>query len=156
RHVLPQLFSNNRMTHTLPVSEATFGPAYWVAGANTDTGKSILKAAVYNSTSDVPMDVTFSGINADTSATLTVLTAPDGYSNNDIGVSAVKTSVTTLRAQGNGTFTFSLPNLSVALLEVDGIAAAADAAPKNWAPWGRPGRYWGSQNGGHGWREVRA
>lgn len=117
-----QLLSNTRMTETLPTSGGDFGPAYWVAGINSETGSHILKTAVYNSTSDVPISVSFEGCAAGATANLTVLTAPDGYSYNDIGSDVVEKSTTTITASAAGVFSFSLPNLSVSVLEVTGEA----------------------------------
>lgn len=111
-----KLFGNNVFTSTLPaVTSDDFGPAYWVAGVDNTTSTYYLKAAVYNATDDVDFTVAFSGLSGG-SATLTVLTAPDGYSYNGIGTEVVTTTVTTLTASGNGTFSFSLPELSVAVL----------------------------------------
>lgn len=103
-------------TSTLPADASdAFGPAYWVAGVDNTTGTYYVKAAVYNATDDVGFTVAFQGLAAG-SATLTVLTAPDGYSHNDIGSEVVTTTTTALTASGNGTFSFSLPELSVAVL----------------------------------------
>lgn len=103
-------------TSTLPASSAdAFGPAYWVAGVDEGTSTYYLKAAVYNATGDVEFTVAFQGLSGG-SATLTVLTAPEGYSHNAIGSEVVTTTTTTLTASGNGTFSFSLPGLSVAVL----------------------------------------
>lgn len=112
-----RLFGNNVFTSTLPADEtsgAAFGPAYWVAGVDNATSTFYLKAAVYNSTADVDFDVSFEGLSSG-SATLTVLTAPDGYSHNDIGSEVVTTTTSTVAAV-DGVFSFSLPELSVAVL----------------------------------------
>lgn len=121
-----RLFGNSAFTSTLPVTttevddededESAFGPAYWVAGEDNATSTYYVKAAVYNSTADVPFSVTFEGVGGGASATLTVLTAPDGYSHNDVGSEVVATATSTLTAGADGAFSFSLPNLSVALL----------------------------------------
>lgn len=112
-----KLFGNNLFTSTLPADTADdFGPAYWVAGVDNVTSTYYLKAAVYNATEDVDFTVAFQGLSGGSSATLTVLTAPDGYSHNDIGTEVVTTTTTTLTASGNGSFSFSLPSLSVAVL----------------------------------------
>ncbi|ROW10173.1 hypothetical protein VMCG_01633 [Cytospora schulzeri] len=111
-----RLLGSNVFTSTLPVySKDAFGPAYWVAGVDDATSTYYLKAAVYNATEDVDFTVSFLGLTGG-SATLTVLTAPDGYSHNAIGTEVVTTTTTTLTASGNGTFSFSLPELSVAVL----------------------------------------
>lgn len=112
-----KLFGNSPFTSTLPATTADdFGPAYWVAGEDNATSTYYVKAAVYNSTGDVPFNVTFDGVGSGSSATLTVLTAPDGYSYNDIGSEVVSTTTSTLTADSGGAFSFSLPNLSVGLL----------------------------------------
>lgn len=119
-----RLLGAHEFTSTLPATttdDSNFGPAYWVAGENSATGTYYLKAAVYNSTEDVPFSVAFDGAGGE--ATLTVLTAPDGYSYNYFDEVATVTTTSTLTAGEAGAFTFSLPNLSVAVL-----AAAAAAA----------------------------
>lgn len=113
-----RLYGNSAFTSTLPATSAdAFGPAYWVAGEDNTTSTYYVKAAVYNSTEDVPFSVTFDGVSSGASATLTVLTAADGYSYNSIGSNVLETTTTTLTADESAAFTFSLPNLSVALLE---------------------------------------
>jgi alpha-L-arabinofuranosidase len=120
---LIELFSGTRMTETLPTTaDQALGPVYWVAGQNEDTGNHIFKACVYNSTqisksSTVPIKLTFKDVDPGTPATLTVLTAPDGYSHNEPGVEVVKTQKSTIRAGSNGAFSFTLPDLSIAVLE---------------------------------------
>ncbi|KAI0854714.1 alpha-N-arabinofuranosidase A [Xylaria cubensis] len=119
-----ELMAAHPITETLPAS-SDFDPLYYVAGKNDKTGAHIFKAAVYNSTdgADVPVKLTFDGAVADTAAELTVLTGPeDPYGVNDpfTGVNVVKTTKTTIRSDRNGTFSFSLPNLSVAVLETKG------------------------------------
>lgn len=112
-----KLFGTNTFTSTLPAEETSgsaFGPAYWVAGVDNSTSTYFLKAAVYNSTAAVGFNVSFEGLSSG-SATLTVLTAPDGYSHNDIGSEVVTTTTSTLTAV-DGAFSFSLPELSVAVL----------------------------------------
>lgn len=70
----------------------------------------------------VPVTATFAGVKAGTKATLKVLTAPNGDSNNVLGasVSVVKTDAQTLTAASDGSFIFSLPDMSVGVLEVLG------------------------------------
>lgn len=117
-----KLFGNTEFTSTLPATTTDdFGPAYWVAGEDNSTSTYYIKAAVYNSTEDVPFNVTFDGVGSGSLATLTVLTAPDGYSFNSIGADVVVTTESTLTADSAGAFSFSLPNLSV------GVLAAATA-----------------------------
>jgi alpha-N-arabinofuranosidase len=111
-----KFFSNTRTTEVLPTtSDTEYGPAYWVAGVNTKTKEYIMKAAIYNATVPVPFSVTF-GDGKGTSATITVLTAPNPYLQNVLGgANQVITTVSTIKASG-GAFSFSLPNYSVALL----------------------------------------
>lgn len=85
------MLSNTRITENLPTTEATFGPAYWVAGRNDITGSHILKAAVYNSTGDVVFNVNFEGVGAYANGKLTYLTAPMNASST-IGNNVVKTT----------------------------------------------------------------
>jgi alpha-N-arabinofuranosidase len=138
-HML-QLMANNIVTETLPTTGGDFGPAYWVAGYNNQTGSHMLKTAVYNATADVPVSVSFKGVPAGSVATLSVLTAPSGDSYNKPGGSQVVQSTnTTIRASAGGVFKFSLPDLSVSVLEVHG-------QPSFW------GGSWGGHRGawGHG------
>ncbi|KAK9797652.1 putative non-reducing end alpha-L-arabinofuranosidase [Seiridium cardinale] len=116
-----ELLAGHIFTHTLPAT-ADFNPAYYVAGKNEDTGAYIFKATVYNSTdgAEVPVSLTFDGVAAGTAADLTVLTGPeDPYGWNDpfAGVNVVTTTKTTVTANDDGAFEFSLPNLSVAVLD---------------------------------------
>lgn len=112
-----KLLGNSAFTSTLPATTTDdVGPAYWVAGVDSTTGTYYVKAAVYNATEDVDFTVVFAGLRSGATATLTVLTAPGGYSHNEIGTEVVTTAVTTLTAGGGGTFSFSLPDLSVAVL----------------------------------------
>ncbi|RDL30791.1 Uncharacterized protein BP5553_10136 [Venustampulla echinocandica] len=113
-----KLFSNNRFTAVLPMtSSAAFGPAYYVAGINDDTDMYIFKAAVYNTTSEVPFTLSFPGTTEGRTARLTLLTAPGGaYAMNTFGgPNAVDTNVSTITASGSG-FSFSLPQWSIAVL----------------------------------------
>jgi alpha-N-arabinofuranosidase len=111
-----QLLSGTRITHTLPAKtvEGDFGPAYWVAGR--DDSAYILKAAVYNSTGDVPFSVGFEGLKPGAPAQLTVLTAPALAQNTPQHKEEVTTKVEHLTAGADGSIKFSLPNLSVAVL----------------------------------------
>ncbi|CAK4031354.1 ABFa alfa-L-arabinofuranosidase-A [Lecanosticta acicola] len=112
-----ELFSGTRITETLPLVGAAFDPAYYVAGRNDVTGSYILKAAVYNSTDAVPFRATFEGVAAGAKGVLTFLTAPRN-SSNPIGGNVVQTHVEEVRAGGNGTFSFELPEFSIAVLEI--------------------------------------
>lgn len=123
-----QLLSDNRISATLPTSGGEFNPAYWVAGTGSDTGAPVLKTAIYNSTGDVPVSVSFDGVAAGATANLTILTAPNGNSYNDIGTDVVDKSSTIITASAAGVFSFSLPNLSVSVLVVDGLTNYTAAA----------------------------
>lgn len=116
---LVKLFSNNRFTRTLPVkADAGFGPAYWVAGVDEKSGSRIVKMAVYNATSDVPVTVSLGSLKVGTKARLIVLTADDPLAQNVLdGPEVVKTTTSTLNAGSKG-FSFKLPNLSIALLKI--------------------------------------
>ncbi|KAI1357667.1 alpha-N-arabinofuranosidase A [Xylaria arbuscula] len=119
-----ELMAAHPITETLPAS-ADFDPLYYVAGKNEKTQGHVFKAAVYNSTNgaDVPVTVTFDGVAAGTTAELTVLTGPaDPYAVNDpfTGVNVVKTKKASVKSDKNGAFSFSLPNLSVAVLDTKG------------------------------------
>ena len=116
-----QLFSHNSFTHTLPTtSNSSFGPLYYVAGVDNTSNSHIFKAAVYNSTADVPVSLTFDGVKAGTSASLTVLTAADPLGMNEVGAAnIVDKKTSTVTAGVNGVFDFSLPNLSVAVLKTE-------------------------------------
>lgn len=106
------------MTNTLPAtSEDAFGPLYYATGLDSKDNSRIFKAAVYNSTEDVPVSLTFAGVGRGTKADLTILTAPDALSMNEVGgANIVNSKTTTIKAGKKGEFSFKLPNLSVAVL----------------------------------------
>lgn len=133
-YYMVQLLSSVRITETLPTTQATYGPAYWVAGRSDVTGSNIMKAVVYNSTGDYPFDVTFEGVGAGATGTLTYLTAPMNASNY-INSNVVQKNVSPVTADDNGAFSFELPMYSVAILEV-GAASTG----------------WGSSTHKHGWK----
>jgi alpha-N-arabinofuranosidase len=116
---------NHIITDTLPVTtDADLGPLYYVAGSSA-AGTSIFKAAVYNSTEPVPVKLQFECHKKNDKATLTVLTGPtDPYGYNDpwTQVNVVKETKTTIKADDKGAFSFSLPALSVAVLETEAKA----------------------------------
>ncbi|KAB5536249.1 glycoside hydrolase superfamily [Coniochaeta sp. 2T2.1] len=120
---LLKLFGNHIISKTLPVTSDTgFGPLYYVAGTSAK-GTGIFKAAVYNSTEDVPVSLKFQGFSKGATATLTVLTGPEnpyGYNDPFTHVNVVKETTSTVTAGDDGSFKFSLPELSVAVLETDG------------------------------------
>lgn len=155
-YYIVQLLSSIRITENLPTTQAKFGPAYWVAGRSDVTGSHILKAVVYNSTGNVPFDVTFDGVGAGASGNLTWITAPYNASCT-IGNNVVQTHTSTVAADSNGQFSFKLPYYSVAILEVSAESAGYGHASsrqgwKGWADW-KPGNgYNGNWNQwGQGW-----
>ena len=111
------LLSGTRFTTTRSVSTIEqAGPLYWVAGENTPTGQQVFKAAVYNSTGNVPVTVQFDGLAAGVQANLTILTGTGATASNVLGQpEAVITNITMLTSTAAG-FSFSLPDLSVAVL----------------------------------------
>ncbi|PSN70732.1 glycoside hydrolase [Corynespora cassiicola Philippines] len=121
------LFAHHPISHTLPTSSnSSYGPLYW--GAGTDEardGAFVWKGAVYNTTdsADVPVSVQFQGVTPGTKASLTVLTnsVGDPYAYNDpfTGENIVNTTRTEVTAGSSGAFQFSLPELSVAVLDTD-------------------------------------
>lgn len=119
-----ELFAAHPLTHTLPAS-ADFDPVFYVAGKNEDKGSFIWKGAAYNTTegADVPVTVAFDGVEAGTKAALTVLTNPGGdpfaYNDPHTGVNVVESTASVLEANEDGVFEFSLPELSVAVLDTD-------------------------------------
>ena len=145
-----QLLSGTRITETLPTTDAKYGPAYWVAGRNDQTGSHILKAVVYNSTGNIPFDVTFQGVGAGATGTLTYLTAPMNASNY-INSNVVENQVSTVTADGNGAFNFDMPMYSVGILEI-GATSAGYGNPEHrhgwqgWKNWGHQHR-WGPPHG---------
>lgn len=79
---------------------------------------------MYNSTEAVPVSLKFDGFPPGATATLTVLTGPDnpyGYNDPFTHVNVVKETTSTVTAGDGGVFQFSLPQLSVAVLETDGV-----------------------------------
>ena len=77
---------------------------------------------MYDSPETVPIKVAFAGVKAGATATLTVLTAPDGNAANAAGNTAVRTDAKIITADEDGAFVYSLPDLSVSVLEVKGTA----------------------------------
>lgn len=86
---------------------------------NEDENKYIWKSAVYNTTeaADQEFNVVFPDVEDGAEAKLTILTAPDAFSQNYFGEEdVVNTECVTVRAGQDG-FGFTLPQWSVALLE---------------------------------------
>ncbi len=120
-----QLLGIHPLTKTLPVTAKTGGirPLYYVAG-ESEKNTTLFKAAVYNATEPVAVSLQFEGIEMKGSkATLTLLTGPeDPYAVNDpfTQINVVNETTATLTAGEGGVFVFSLPSLSVAVLETEG------------------------------------
>ncbi|KAJ4004051.1 hypothetical protein NW752_010871 [Fusarium irregulare] len=117
-----ELFAGHPMTHTLPV-KGDLDPLFYVAGKNEDKGTLIWKGAAYNTTkhADVPVSVAFEGVKAGTQAELTLLTnkEKDPFAFNDPhkGNNVVKSTKSVIKADKKGAFKFTMPELSVAVLE---------------------------------------
>jgi alpha-L-arabinofuranosidase len=100
-------------------SDSGFGPAFYVAGVNSDTSQYTFKAAIYNTTAPIPFSIDFEGVKQGTKATLTVLNAPSGLSANVIrGENVVDQTVTRLTAQKGGVFSFELKEYDIAVLVI--------------------------------------
>lgn len=119
-----EMFAAHPMSHTLPTtSDSDFGPLYYVAGENKAARSHIWKGAVFNTTdsADVPVSVKFEGVKAGTKASLTVITNPGGdpYAYNDphTGINIVNSTTISIASNEDGAFEFSLPELSVAVLD---------------------------------------
>jgi alpha-N-arabinofuranosidase len=112
------LLSAHRYTHTAPfTSDEDFGPAFYVAGVNHGTNQYTFKATVYNTTSPVPFNIDFEGLRQGAKATLTVLNAPSGLSQNvPNGENVVKRTTTSLTAEKGGVFSFQLKEYDIAVL----------------------------------------
>ena len=96
-------------------------------------------------TQDVPVSVTFDGVAAGTEAQLTVLSAQDNNGTASVlpGEGNPLTQYTlTLTADQNGVYRFTVPDLSVVVLETKG-----DKGDAYNGQWGQGG-YGGCQNGG--------
>jgi len=121
------LFAHHPISSTLPTTtNSTYGPLYWGAGIDAARGGALVwKGAVYNTTnsSEVPVSVHFQGVTSRTKAQLTVLTnsVGDPYAYNDpfTGENIVNTTTIQLTAGLSGAFAFSLPELSVAVLDTE-------------------------------------
>ena len=113
-----QLLASNTLTETLHArSDAGFGPLYYVTGRDNDTDSYLFKAAVYNSTSNVPVSISFPSFPKGTRAEHTVLTAEAPDAHNAVGGREAVISTTSIILAGpDGVFSFELPNLSVAVL----------------------------------------
>ncbi|CZT52133.1 related to alpha-N-arabinofuranosidase A precursor [Rhynchosporium secalis] len=113
-----QFLSAYRYTHIAPMTTDTpFGPAYYVAGYDKDTLDYTFKAALYNTTTPVPFEISFASLTKDDStATLRILSAPDGLSSNvPGGPNVVRQETHKLNAK-TGVFSFSLKQYDIAIL----------------------------------------
>ncbi|OQO10212.1 hypothetical protein B0A48_04569 [Cryoendolithus antarcticus] len=137
-----KLLANTRITENLPTTEAQLGPAFWVAGRNDKTGSHILKAAVYNSTGNVPFSFNFEGVGAGAVGQLTYLTAQNMNASSTIGNNIVQTHTQSVRANRNGYFNFALPDYSVAVFEVDANNAGN-------------GHHYGGKGNRQGWKGFK-
>ncbi|KAH0608416.1 uncharacterized protein H6S33_001550 [Morchella sextelata] len=113
-YYVQQMFSVNRGTTILPVTSDTgFGPAYWVASKNDNTGTYYVKMANYGATA-VSTTITIPGA---TAGSVTTLTGPASDSIN-LPKNAVVVPVTTAITGSGGKFTISLPAWSVVVVAV--------------------------------------
>lgn len=88
-----------------------------MAGVNKGTNQYTFKATVYNTTSPVPFNIDFEGLHQGAKATLTVLNAPSGLSQNvPNGENVVERTTTSLTAEKGGVFSFQLKEYDVAVL----------------------------------------
>jgi alpha-L-arabinofuranosidase len=135
------LLSGTRITENLPmtITEGGFGPAYFVAGRSDVTGAHIFKVANYNSTNSTSFTLSFDGVGGGATGNLTYLTAPMNASN-PIGGNIVEEHQSQITASRNGTFSFTLPEYSVAVLSI--------------APEG-PGYNYGNPGNRGGWKSFK-
>ena len=154
-----------------PAANSSVGPVYWAAGTNINTGSEVLKLALYNATAAnattsnpsqnnpggdgepgfadmaalVDITTTFEGLAAGTEARLTVLSSTsDNATAEEIpGQPSSLTKYTlTINSDSNGQFAFSLPDLSVAILETKGSQGDGYSTLDGF------GGYTGCKNGG--------
>ena len=132
------LFAHHPITHSLPVdSPAGYGPAYYGAGRDDERdGALVWKGAVYNTTDsmDVPITIAFEGVEAGTEATLSTAIQPAGdpwaYNDPLSQTYVVETNVQILTANADGVFEFTMPELSVGVLDTDTSATATSYEQK--------------------------
>lgn len=151
------LFAHHPISETLPTT-GSYGPVWWGAGKDEARDALVWKAACYNTTNgaDEPVVVRFDGVQRGQKATLTVLTnnVGDPYAYNDPleGNNIVDSTTTVLTADKKGAFHFSLPQLSVAVLDTDVEVDAPGGSPPKGGPggYGKPPRYGGKKGKKHG------
>ncbi|KAF2711394.1 glycoside hydrolase family 51 protein [Pleomassaria siparia CBS 279.74] len=119
-----KLISTHPITANLPTTPSTnTSSLFFVAGVNEDTGAHVFKSANYNTTNheDTPVKVGFAGVEQGRKAQLTLLTStegPFGFNDPKIGNNVVKETNEELVAGSEGVFEWTMPELSVAVLEV--------------------------------------
>ena len=126
------LFAHHPITHSLPVeSPDGYGPAYYGAGRDDERdGALVWKGAVYNTTDSEPVSITvaFEGVEPGTEATLSTAIQADGdpwaYNDPFTQVNVVETNVEIVTANADGVFEFTMPELSVGVLDTDTSATA--------------------------------
>jgi len=135
-----QLLSNHKLTHTLSSTatntteshgthNSTFNPLFHVTGiggsasaiynpSNKNNNDYVFKAAVYNTTTPVPVTLNFPGVQNGDRAQLIVLTSPQGpNAMNEVGgKNVVKRTAGMISAGAGGAFEFELAEWSVAVL----------------------------------------
>ncbi|KAH9843359.1 Glycoside hydrolase family 51 protein [Teratosphaeria destructans] len=138
-----QLFSQTRITENLPITFGSggFGPLYFVAGRSDVTGSHIAKFANYNSTGPTSITMSFDGVGAGACGTLTCLSVPMNASN-PVGGNIVDRHTSTVYANYDGSFSFELPEYSIAVFEVGAQSAG----------WGKD---YGSPSGREGWKGFK-
>lgn len=109
-YYVQQMFASNRGTTIRAVtSDSGFGPVYWVASINDDTGVYYVKLSNYgNATESVAI-----AVNGTSGGTLTLLSGAADESNYpaEVNVSPVTTDLT-----GSGSYNISMPAWSVAVV----------------------------------------
>lgn len=109
-------------TENLPSESADLGPFCYAAGRNRDKirGCSSSREPSTIARQTLPVSVSFEGVGQGANAQLTVLTAEDPMASNVVGGhEAVIDTRASVTAGPRGTFEFSLPNMSVAVLVVE-------------------------------------
>jgi alpha-N-arabinofuranosidase len=126
-----RLFSTHAITHTFSTTpESNTSSLFWVAGqregfeGQADSGL-VVKMANYNTTGhvDTPVSLAFEGVQVGDEASLTVLTSregPWGYNDPYTGSNVVVERTEMVKAGGNGTFSWVMPEWSVAVLDMRG------------------------------------
>jgi len=119
-----KLISTHQVTQTLPTTPAGGNTTslFWVAGRNEETEGVVMKFANYNTTNheDTPVRVKVEGLKRGSKATLTLLTGKEGpFGFNEPTKNVVMEEKRVLKSGGNRTFDFVMPELSVALLDVE-------------------------------------